>query len=433
MTSIPVTLLIARSLGPESFGRLGVALGISGIVMLMAQLGLDRLLRRDLAERPLQGGALMGTAAVLYLGAALFAGLAATAYAEWGIGDLETRRLVLILAWSAIPQFFAPADQWFQSAGHPRKSVGVRSVILILFALARVYATMNHWAVVAFAWFVLAEWSVTAVAIYILMLFQSDAPRWQAPSSAAAAGWVREGWTVFLMLSVGAAFERTDILVLNHLASAVQTGYYSAAQRFSEFWWSLSVTAATALLPWLARTRVKNREKFLENMQHYLDASVGVTIFAGVAGTLLAPFLVTKLLGAQYAPAANVLIILCWTAPAVYVEVARSQYLLMERKLYLDVTFNLIHMCITFALCVYLTPRFGALGAAWARFSAFAFVVWILPWFFPATRRIAGMQWRAFLFFLRIGSLSQIARELLVQRRKPRAEFAAVSSGSAAR
>lgn len=408
VATVPVALLVARSLGPDDFGRLGVALGLSGIGIFMTQLGLDRVLRRDIAECPADAGRLVGTAAVLALGAAMLAVAAISTYAIEVIADPAARRVVLILAWGAVPQVLAPAEAWFQSAEHPRKAVIVRTAVVVLAAVLRVVGCVQGWPVMTFALVTLVEWTVTAAAIALLFLSHRQAPTGLGFSGAVAGRWIREVWPMFLMLIVGASLERFDLLVLQRLAPPPETGYFAAAQRMSELWWSLSVTAAVAALPWLSRQRAGARPRFLGAMQKYFDVSMAATLAVAIGVTLVAPFVLPALLGAEYAASVPVLIALCWAAPAVYAEVARSQYLLLERKVHIDVAFNLTHAAVGTALCVWSVPKWGASGAATARLCGFALVAWVFPWCVPATREIARLQWRSFFFYRRWDDLQAL-------------------------
>lgn len=401
LATAPVTLLIARSLGPEQFGRLGFALGVGGIAILIAQLGLDRILRRDLAETPENAGQLIGTSAVLTLMAAMFSVIAVTGYAQWGMDDLETRRVVMVLAWAGIPQALAPADLWFQSAGHPRLTVIAKTVVLVAMGLVRVVGCLQGWPVLVFAWLAMAEWIVGGGIVAWLMVREQDSPRGIAFSLSVAKRWIREAWPVFSMLLLGAFLERVEFFVLQRVSPPTETGYYSAAAKFSELWWSLSATTATAVVPWLSRVRRESQHRFAAAMQKYFDASMGITVLVAVVVTLLGPWGFPLLLGAKYVPAVPVLILLCWAGVGVYAEMARSQYLLIERKLHLDVSFNVVHIALTTLLCLWAVPRWGATGAAGVRCGGFFLVAFGLPWFVPSAREVARMQWRAFLFFLR--------------------------------
>ena len=418
LATAPVTLFVARSLGPEVFGRLGLALGISGIAILITQLGLDRILRRDLAEAPGQAGSLMGTAGVLTLAAALLSIGAVSVYAHTSVDDPVTRRLILILAWGALPQVLSPADYWFQSVLHPRVAILVRTVVLVISAALRIAGCLFESPVEVFAWIALGEWTVGGMLVSILMVRRPEAPARMTFSTEVANRWVREAWPAFLMLLFGSAFERVDLLMLQHFAPPSEAGFYTAAQRFSELWWSLSATAATAIVPWLSRVRQTDLVQYRRVLQQYLDVSMAATVAVAIGATVFVPWLLPLILGEQYAPSVWVLVLLCWTGVGVYAEMARSQYLLIERRLHLDVIINVIHMAATAVLCWWAVPKWGAQGAALVRCIGYMSVAWVLPWCFPSLHGVARMQWRAFLFFTRFGELRDLGRRLIDFRRK---------------
>lgn len=395
LATVPVTLVIARTLGPEAFGQLGFALGLAGGATVMAQLGLDRQLRRDLAAAPERAGVLIGSAMTL-TGAGSFVAVAGLhAYAWLGVDEGVGRQLLLLLAWSALPQVLSPASHWFQSVGHPRPAVIARNALLVAFASARLMLCWLHPSVFGLALLALGEGLLTAALVFGLLRRHLPVGTRLQVSPPVVAGWIREGWPAMLMVVVGSTFERIDLLWLEHLGDASELGFYVAAQRFSELWWSMATLVSVAVLPWLVEGRRVGEEEFLRRLQRYADGSLAATLTVAVLGSFVVPWGLPWVLGEAYRPASVILLVLLWTAPAVFSEMVRSQALLVQGRLGIEVVLSVCHLLLLSVACAWLVPAQGAWGAALARLAAFSAAAWFLPWAWPSLRGIARVQWRA--------------------------------------
>ncbi|NNE92227.1 MAG: oligosaccharide flippase family protein, partial [Verrucomicrobiales bacterium] len=113
--SILVGAWVARYLGPDSFGVLAAALAIVGLISVLPFLGLERILVRELVEKPAEEeGAILGTAAVM-TSLASVAGLAITAGVIWSFpATNELRWTTLLIASSLIGTPAMVVRAWFE-------------------------------------------------------------------------------------------------------------------------------------------------------------------------------------------------------------------------------------------------------------------------------------------------------------------------------
>jgi O-antigen/teichoic acid export membrane protein len=148
-----VGVWIARYLGPEQFGLFSFATAFVALFSIIATLGLDGVVVRDLVHHPEQRDEILGTTFLLRMAASGLALLASVA-AIMLIRPTEsvTHWLVGITAAGAIFQSLDVIDFWFQSRVESRFVVIMRSVAFLLVSAVRVYLILDNAPLVAFAW-----------------------------------------------------------------------------------------------------------------------------------------------------------------------------------------------------------------------------------------------------------------------------------------
>jgi O-antigen/teichoic acid export membrane protein len=392
---IAVAVIIARHLGPENFGRYGAAIGLATLAKELVMLGLDRLIRRDLARSPEKTGSLIGTSVALASGTAFLVAVSLSAAALLTIDDPLTRRMTLIVVWMALPQAFFSAELWFESSCDTRPMVWGRNVVWFASVAARLVMVWRGSTVLGFAIFALTEWAATYGVVWLLFRERSG----HVPLSFSRerlGAWTREGWPAFVMVLVGATANRIMVVVVQHLSTNEAAGYLSAALRVTEVWWSFSAIFASILLPRLVTVRRHNLARFQTANQTYADLSFLVGLVAALGITLLAPLLVPLLFGAAYVPTTPVLVILFWSGPAIYPGVARTQLFVLRGRLHYDLVVVSAIALTSIGLVFFLVPRWGATGAAIAMCASQWIGIYLVPLLLPSLRRLSHPQWKAF-------------------------------------
>lgn len=393
---VGLAVLIARHLGPEHYGSYGAAIGLATLAKEAVMLGFDRMVRRDLAARPADAGAIMGTSVVLGLLVSLLVVSALTGLAGQFVDDAETRRLTLIVIWMALPQAFFSCEIWFESSGDTRPLVWTRNVVWITALTGRLLLIWTGAEVTAFAVIALVEWVVTYAAVTLLLRGRTRGAMRFAFHATQLKAWIREGWPAVLMVLVGSTADRIMVLLVHTLAVDPEAGYLNAALRITEVWWSISTIIGAVLLPRIVSMQRVEPARCAEITQLYANCSLLVGTGAAVAVTLTAPFLIPWLFGAAYAPSAVVLVILFWSGPAIFPAVGRSQLWVSEKRLILDLPTVVGIAVVQLALSAMLVPRYGAVGAATAMTSAQWFGVYGLALLVPSLRRASRSQFSAF-------------------------------------
>jgi O-antigen/teichoic acid export membrane protein len=166
--------------------------------------------------------------------------------------------------------------------------------------------------------------------------------------------------------AVGAIYFRLAILIMSHVASGQQTGYYGASFRIIEVVFILPQLIVGSMLPIFARAARDDRERLDYALGRTFDVCLLIGLAVGLALVTGASFVIAVIAGPKFGPAANVLRIQGLALIATFVG-ALLGYALLSLGRYREVLLiNVAALLASGVLTALLASRFGAVGAACA-------------------------------------------------------------------
>lgn len=110
-----VGIYIARQLGPAQYGLLNYAISFVGIFSVIAGLGLDSIVIRELVKYPEKRNKILGSTFVMKLAGfiLMLAGIGIALY--FSSNDHSTNLIILVIAAGYLFQIFQTIDFYFQS------------------------------------------------------------------------------------------------------------------------------------------------------------------------------------------------------------------------------------------------------------------------------------------------------------------------------
>jgi O-antigen/teichoic acid export membrane protein len=369
--SVLVGAWVARYLGPSDYGTLSFALAWIALFMPLAALAHDRIVVRELVERPQHAPETMGSTALLRL----MGGLAGCVAAIVGVallrsGDRLSLVLVAIAAGSMV-QPFAVIELWYQSRVQAREAARALIAAAVLSAALKVYLILAHAPLTAFAWAFLAEGLVTGVLLAaVYQLREHGLAAWR-PSATASRALLRDGWPLVLSGAMILIYMRIDQVMLRQMAPPAELGAYAAAVKLVEGWYFLPTAVVASLFPSIVLARQQDEALFLGRLQRLYGLMAGVAYAIAIPTTLLAPWIVRLLYGPGYEASAPMLAALVWSLVFTNLGVARGAFLTSmnwTRPYLLTVALGGI---VNVALNLALIPRWGGMGAVVATIVAY--------------------------------------------------------------
>ena len=214
-----VGIWVARYLGPTSFGELNYALALVGMFSVIAGLGIDSNIVRDLVREPENQSEILGTAFRLKIAGALVSGIACVS----AVSILRQQHpltiwLVAILSAGMIFLAIETISLWFQAQVQSKYTVYAKNAAYVVGALIRVGLILNEAPLIAFAWVGLLEASMAALGLVLVYYWEHRClpTAWTAKWSRAKA-MLREGWPLLLSSVSSMLYLRLDMIMLGQM------------------------------------------------------------------------------------------------------------------------------------------------------------------------------------------------------------------------
>ena len=416
-----VSIVVARALGPSSFGVYAFALSAVALVAPLLDVG-QTILVRDLVTLPERRAELLASAFRVAICIALLLQVAALAFALALPEKLAAAQAPVVIASLALimrPMFVL--DYWFQSRLDARRAaiarlsgLGVGSVLRVAAALSGGPDVVTYLAAT-----VVIETAVTGLLMLsayrrgggsVLGLARDPAPVWS---------YFRR---VFPLLIAGlsiALYMRLDQVMLGLLSDTSEVGNYAVAVRLSEFAYFLPLVVNTSILPGLSALYDRDSAAFYRVYDHVVGGFFAAGLAVMIVIMAAAPVLVSVLFGDEYEGAVSVLRVHILSLPFVFFGVAQTAWNAVHEQQSLAMWRTLGGAGINICLNVLLIPEFGAIGAAYATVIAYAFAGVLGNALSTGTRQFFWMQIRQLSPRQLVLSIYSLRSEVLARVRPP--------------
>ncbi len=400
LLSFSFSIFIIRDLGASAYGQYAAVIGFGSIFLFIADLGLSPYTVREVARlRDTPDGAerirslyadvlalrlmLSVLAGVMVIGAAFLTGRPALM-----IGAIALNSLTVLI-------YAIHGSSEAVLAGYERidLTAGLQVVNQFIFVALGAVAL---W--LGFGYYGLILATITGVAVMTTMVVRAvhrlgvyrgryTAHRWPLLLRAAFPFGV-------IGLTLGLSY-RFDSVLLNIFWGDEPTGHYNAAYNLIFSLVTLSNVLNTALYPSLARQSVVAPETLPTVYERTLRYLLLLAMPVAVGGFLLATPLIALLFGPEYATSAEMLRILIWVLPLMfiseflgYVVVIAGREAKVARAIMISTSVNIVAN-------VLLIPRFGPIAAAGV--TVVTESVLVLQYLWLLRDQLIGIHWRTLL------------------------------------
>jgi PST family polysaccharide transporter len=391
--SLVIGIWVARYLGSEQFGALNFAIAFVALFSFISELGLQAIVVRELVRRPHDRVAIVESALVLKLiGAVLLMILSVGAVSLWRSGEHRAIVLVGVISLSVIPQAWDAIDFDSQSQLRPRPIVIIRSISLLVFSAVRVYLVLARASLVWFAWVVVWEAVLNAIAMGARWAKSRSLQPGPGASFAEMKSLLAASWPFAISTLSVILYMRIDQVMLGTMLNDQEVGIFSAAVRVSESWYFVPLAALAAVSPALTDAYSKSQEAYNRMFVAFARAMLLLGVLAGFAMTGFSDQIVEFLYGAEYRRAASVLAVHGWAGLFATLGIATAPWFVNSGMLIWRMTHTLCGAVVNMTLNVYLIPRYGVMGAAVATLISYSCAALWFNAFSSKTRPLFYLQ-----------------------------------------
>ncbi len=388
--SMVVGFLIARYLGPISFGDLSFADALTAIVAAVGTLGLDSFIIREIIKEPQQKNEILGTSLLMRLGVNLLLipisiGLYLLFHNLSEQPGTPLTLIIVLLSFASFFKSFNVIDSYFQSQVQSKYVVQVQNACVILSAgvkLLLVYFQLPLWyfaAALTFDAFILA-----AGLLWMYYKRGMDIRQWTF-NSKRAQSLLKQSFPLILSAVMVSIYMKIDQVMLKSIGSA-EVGIYSAAAKISEAWYFIPIAIVTSVFPAIINARQNDPERYQKRLKNLYDLLVFISLPVAIIISFFANDIIHLLYGNRFEGAGTMLSIHIWSGVFVFLGSASSQYLLAEGYTMISFQRTAAGAIINILLNLWLIPLFGGIGASVATLIACILSTFFLL-FLPSTRQ----------------------------------------------
>ncbi len=393
-----VGVWVARYLGPEQFGLFNYVIAFVTLWTPLAALGLDSIVVRALVRDPHAQNDILGTTFFLKLFGGTLTFLAALgAIVLLRPGNSLDHWLVGIIAAGMLFQAFDTIDFWFQSQVQSKYTVYARNLSFLLFALIRVVLIQKRAPLIAFAWAGMAEIAIASIGL--IVVYHATGKRLKAwkVSIARAKSLLRDSWALILSGIAIMIYMKIDQIMLGEMLGNQSVGVYAAATKVSEIWYFMPMAISSSVSPAILSAKEISQSAYTQRLQSTFNLLVILACSLSLPISLLSPFIISVLYGADYASSSQVLAVHIWASVFVFLGVGREIWIVSEGLMTVSFLTTLLGAIINVLMNLYLIPTYHELGAAIATLVAYAVPGYFVCLIYPPLRDVGRLMTNALL------------------------------------
>lgn len=358
-------IFLAGNIGASDFGTYSAALSIFGLMSLFADLGINRVLTRDIARDTANLGKLFSTALLLraFSTAASFFGL--TLFFFFADPSHLRFSLTSIALLSLVPQSIALSVDAVLIA---LKKASVSALSFFLFNMVNYLLGASliffgfgvYGAIMAF----LACHIFYALYIVVSLGFVTKV-EFKPFDFKLAKSILIKSLPYGLLSAIGFASFRFDTVILSFSRGGVETGIYSLAYRFLEAATIVPVAFGTVLYP-LFSEHSGNENKTLDLFKNSVLFGLGAGLLVMLSYWTILPWFLNAFFPKSFSGSSEALQILSFSIPFIFMHVPLAQLLLSREELLKQILLlYLVVFSINLVLMLTFIPKFGFIAASW--------------------------------------------------------------------
>ena len=365
------TIVVARYIGPELYGVYTYLGATLGILVIFVNIGLDRLLTRDVAQQPDQGARYLTTFVLIktLLSVVVLGGFLAWVSSQSHAGARTSMALLVTGIWflGAIASLINAMLYAYEAMRGTVIAQALNSVLTLGAGLLAVWLHQPFSVVLGLS---LAASSIQVLVAggFALRYYprQIRGVRELIFPVPQILSLLKKSLPFGGMVLMAALYTNMIVVLLEELTeNNTSVGYFGAAMRIFSIALVIPGVLSRASLPVLSNTYTHSPDRFGSRFVRAYRYVFFVTVPAGIGLWLIGPYILALVYGPQYAGAATSLQILSLVLLGSAVYITGPALEAMDRQMW-SVLIYVVALVAVALVAYWAIPRYGIEGAAWA-------------------------------------------------------------------
>ncbi len=363
LVGLASSVYVARMLGKEQFGIYNWALGLCGLVVAIANVGVDNVISRETAkERERASEYLFSgfvikilTSTLTYMGIVLYLKLRDYSGLQLAVGYL--------LCTTVITESFNASCRAVL-IGIERQDVSATISVVTNFIRVGLFILLISlkYNILALAWVTVGTLILTFILHLLIICRLTSGAR--KPKLGTSIFLIATGSTFLITNLFSGLFDRADYVLLEYYKDVSTVGIYGAAWRMVEIVTMIAYNASVALFPILSRRFQSSKDEHAKAIE---KATKFMTVFGfpfTIGIFLLSHPLMVGLYGEKFAESGTALAILIWSRVFAFQILPGQQSVAARNAQIWLFPPVFIRAVLAVGLAIYLIPKHGYVGAA---------------------------------------------------------------------
>jgi O-antigen/teichoic acid export membrane protein len=386
-----VGIYVARYLGPEKYGLLNYAISFVAIFKVMAGLGLDGIIIRELVQSRGAKKSILGSSFILKTIGACISFSIILIFVYFNSNDLRTSCLILIIASGLFFNSMSISALYFESIVKAKFNAIAISLSTLLSSCIKLFLVFYKADLLWFALSYVSDTIFQSVIVFLIYINKNnDLLSWKFEKKIAIK-LIKESWPLLFSGVSVMIYLQIDQVMIKYMINADAVGKYSAAVKLSEMWYFIPAVITNSLFPAIVKVHESKNKYELRLIQLFRLLGWSAVLLA-IPISLLSPWMIHNSFGQAYNESIPVLKIHIWSGIFIFMNFVISKWHIVENRTISFMLRTFSGALINIILNLILIPKYGINGAAIASLISYAYVGFISGLFFKPMRKLLYLQ-----------------------------------------
>jgi O-antigen/teichoic acid export membrane protein len=402
MVSFFVGVWVIRYLGPEQYGLFSYAQSFVLLFAIIARLGIDEIIVKDLLKNPNKKELVLGTSFGLKLIGVVLILLLLVVGIFISKNDLYLNVIIIIIACANIFQTFNVIDFYFQSKVLSKFSVYSNLISLSISAILKITFVLLEMPLMAFV--ILFAFDALVLALGLIFFYCKQGfsiYKWHF-SLYYGKKILKQSWpiiisSIFLMMQA-----RIDQIMIKEFLGFKELGYYSTALRLVEVVAFFPIILKSSFYPAIQNAKKKSEQLYQIRLLNFYRLNFFLFLLVAIPIAFFSEFIIELIFGTQFLPAAIILKIMAIRLFFANMGTARGIYILSENLFKFSLLTTMIGTITNFVLNLIWIKSYGAVGAIYATIISYGVTIFIIDLIYIKTRYNTFLMFKGMFSFYKI-------------------------------
>lgn len=398
IVAIFVGLAAARYLGPEFYGVMFFSLTVYAIAYAVSTLGIDDVIIRDGIKNRDETGKIFGTLFISKTVVIIILYILSIIFVSIKYDGIKLMASVFILS-SLLFQPLNVINIYFNMNVQSKYISIAKFIATTISAAMKIAFILLKMPVSYFGFAVLTDNAILIIMLVIFFKYKGYSVKGWYFSSSYLKYLIKKGWPLFVIVIIYSLYMKINVLMIKEFYTDVETGLYGAALKLTDIWYSIPALIAGSLFPAIINAKIRDEKEFNNRIASLFNLISFPFILFALVVTILSPFIVNLLLGAEYEASIPILAILIWTVPLYAYYTVTMKYLIAENLIFQSMLRPLFALIIVFIFNLIinyfsLDITYYALSMVAGSFIGF----FLIDVFFSNTRKLFVIKLNSIIF-----------------------------------